>query len=280
VSVSIAPEPELEPLRGLGFRVETVMAMPIGIDLRDSSVRSDPRRADAVLDGCFDRLREVDDLFSLWRPDTPMARLVAGTADLTQMPPTVVGVLRQCVRAARETGGHFSARDPAGHVDPTGLVKGWAVSEVGRLLLGAGYQHWCISAAGDVLVHGRPEPTEAWVIGIAAPGRPGDLLDAVQLESGGAVATSGTAERGHHIWDPLQGRPAHGIRSATVVCSHGQADDIVRADVLATAAVARGRGAIAWLGGLTGVDAFIVHDNGRQEATSGWIDRSIVRERA
>ena len=254
------------------------MGMPIGIDLRGVDDQREASWADTVLDQCFDQLRWVDDTFSLWRPDTPMSRLRAGTADLREMPVAVVDVLRRCVLATRETGGSFLARDPEGRIDPTGLVKGWAIAGVGRLLVEAGYQHWCISAAGDVLVHGQASPAEPWVVGIAAPDAPGELLDAVRLVGGGAVATSGSAERGSHIWDPLRGSAARGVRSASVVCSQGRPRDIIRADVLATAAVARGSGAIAWLDDLPGVDALVVGDDGRQECTSGWLDRSVVRE--
>lgn len=270
----------LEPLRASGFRVEVVMGMPIGIDLRDPKVHRDPDRAQAVLDQCFDLLRSIDATFSLWRPDTPMARLAAGSAELRDMPTPVVEVLRACVSASRLTAGSFSARDPQGRLDPTGLVKGWAVAKVGRLLLNAGYFHWCISAAGDVLVHGQARPDESWVVGISAPHAPGRLLDAVRLGAGDAVATSGTGERGDHIWDPLRGNAARGVRSASVVCAATGPDAIVRADVLATAAVARGRGAVAWLDRLAHVEAIVVHEDGSLASTSGWCDRSVLGETA
>ena len=83
----------------------------------------------------------------------------------------------------------------------------------------------------------RPGRARAWTVGIAHPHRAGVLLDTLTLTAG-AVATSGTAERGEHIWDPVHRRPARGLAAATVA-----ARDIVRADVLATAAVARGVGA-------------------------------------
>lgn len=263
-------------LRGNGFRVEAVMGMPIGIDLRHLGC-ADSEAVEAVLDQCFDLLRWVDKTFSLWQPGTPMARLSAGAAKLGDVPVAVVEVLRACVLAGRETGGSFSARRPDGRIDPTGLVKGWAVAKVADLLLAAGYQHWCISAAGDVLAHGQAQPEESWVIGVAAPEAPGELLDAVQLDTGGAVATSGSAERGTHIWDPLRAEPARGVRSATVVCTTGQPTDIVRADVLATAAVARGPGAIAWLDAISDIDALVVNADGSQECTSGWPLLSIAR---
>ena len=60
--------------------------------------------------------------------------------------------------ASRETGGPFTARDPEGRVDPTGLVKGWAVARVGHLLLDAG----CRTGAS-------PRPATSWCTG--RPGR-------------------------------------------------------------------------------------------------------------
>ena len=53
----------------------------------------------------------------------------------------------------------------------------------------------------------------------------------------------------------MRGNAARGIRSAL---GRLQPADIVRADVLATAAVAHGPGAIAWLEGLPGVEALVV----------------------
>jgi FAD:protein FMN transferase len=240
------------------------MGLPISIDLRDPVGPRDLGATEALLDRCFAALRAADDWFSLWRPDTPMARLASGWATLAEMPVEVVEVLRLCVLATRATDGRFVARDLTGRVDPTGLVKGWAVARVGRLLLAAGRRDWCITAAGDVLVHGQPRPAEPWVIGIADPDRPRELLCAVRL-SAGAVATSGSAERGQHIWDPLRGIAARGVRSVSVVCT-----DILRADVLATAAVARGADAAAWLDRLPGVEALVVHEGGRLEPTAGW----------
>lgn len=274
--MSGGPTETFETLRGNGFRVEAVMGMPISIDLRQVAGEH-AEGVEAVLDECFDLLRRVDETFSLWQPDTPMARLSAGAAQLRDVPVVVVEVLRSCVLAAQETGGSFSARRPDGRIDPTGLVKGWAVAQVGDLLLANGFRHWCICAAGDVLAHGQADPTEPWVIGVAAPDAPGELLDAVQLDTGGAVATSGSAERGAHIWDPLRGMPARGLRSATVVCATGRPSDIVRADVLATAAVARGQGAVAWLETITDIDALVVTADGSQECTSGWPLMSIAR---
>jgi thiamine biosynthesis lipoprotein len=274
VTVEAAAESP-KALHGNGFRLDHVMGMPFSVDLR--GVRPDQSAvAHAVLDRCFDSLRDADNLMSLWRADTPLARLSAGRAGLGDMPLEVVEVLRLSVLASHETAGHFDARRPDGRVDPTGLVKGWALARVGRLLLAAGFEHWCLNGAGDVLVHGHSTgATETsrtgpgWTVGVSDPADAQRLLTAVVVHDG-AVATSGSAQRGGHIWAPRTGGRASGLRAATVVCS-----DIVRADIMATAAVARGRDALTWLDRLDGLEALVVYDDGGVGVTSGWPTRSV-----
>lgn len=251
-------------LQGNAFRVEHHMGMPFGIDIRDAAAHEEPEPVERLLDTCFAELRQADETFSLWRPDTPLSRLTSGDARLSDMPADVLEVLRLCVLWSADTEGWFSARTPDGSADPSGLVKSWAVRRVGRRLLAAGLRHWCINAAGDVLVHGQARPGEPWAIGIQHPLQPGLLLDTVTLTAG-AVATSGTTARGRHVWDPVRGRPARGVASASVL-----ARDVVEADVLATAAVARGLDAASWLDQVRGVEALLVGDDGNVVATSGW----------
>jgi thiamine biosynthesis lipoprotein len=250
-------------LQGKAFRVGHVMGMPVGIDIRDQRAHDDPDLATMVIDRCFDELQAADDMFSLWRDDTPMARLSAGHATLADMPIEVLEVLRECVLADRRTGGLFRPRTPAGKVDPTGLVKAWAVERVGGLLSEASLRHWCLNAAGDVLAHGQARPGEGWSVGIVDPRHRERLVDTLVLTVG-AVATSGSAERGDHIWSPA------GAASREVVSVSVTARSIVEADVLATAAVARGRDAAEWLGDVPGVEGLVVLADGSLETTSGW----------
>lgn len=257
-----------DALHGKAFRVEHVMGMPISIDIRDTSAHADQPRTARLLDRCFAELRRTDDIFSLWRDDTPMARLATGQAVLRDMPSDVVDVLRRCAVWSLRTGGLFTARDPQGRIDPAGLVKGWAIRRVGRILSDDGLRHWCINAAGDVLVHGQARPGEGWTVGIVDPAQPGRLVDTVTLTLG-AVATSGTTQRGQHIWDPLRGNASRDIIAATVV-----AHDIVTADVLATSAVVRGRDATSWLETFPGVQGLVVSADGDVERTAGWATRT------
>jgi thiamine biosynthesis lipoprotein len=101
-------------------------------------------------------------------------------------------------------------------------------------------------------------------VGISDPIATGRLLDTVTLTAG-AVATSGSAERGAHIWDPLRDKAARDVLSLSVV-----AKDIVRADVMATAGIARGADACDWLDRVAGVEALAVLADGTVTTTRAW----------
>lgn len=241
-------------------RVEHVMGMPVGIDVRRPA--GDPA---PVLDRCYALLRRVDEMFSLWRDDTPMARYAAGTLDLDEAPPELAGVLALAHVARLWTDGWFDPHRPDGTPDPTGIVKGWAVARVAEVLDAAGLTSWCVNASGDVYVRGAPEPSRPWQVGIADPRAPRRVAAVVPVGGPGAVATSGVTERGAHIWDPFTGRPAEGLLSVSVLCA-----DPVRADVLATAAVARGPSCVEWLDTRPGVEALAITDEGGLMPTRGW----------
>jgi thiamine biosynthesis lipoprotein len=80
------------------------------------------------------------------------------------------------------------------------------------------------------------------------------------------MATSGSAERGHHIWNPKAAgkEPAHEFVQVSVI-----ARDLVEADVWATAAFAEGERAIARLNKIESVEALFVFPDGRVAATDG-----------
>ncbi|MHA7961091.1 FAD:protein FMN transferase [Streptomyces sp. L500] len=199
-------------------------------------------------------------MFSPYRPDSAVSRLDRGETTVERCPPEVGEVLRLCARAETITGGWFSVRAD-GRLDPCGLVKGWAVERAADLLHEAGAHDLCVNGGGDLQLRGEAAPGTPWRVGVADPARPGRLLTVVTGTDGGpwAVATSGTAERGHHILDPHTGRPAHGLLSATVV-----GPSLTWADVYATAVFARGtttegQGPMV----MDGYAVFTVTDDGR-----------------
>lgn len=103
----------------------------------------------------------------------------------------------------------------------------------------------------------------AVVIGMD-PHHPGRLVGIV-VGRDHAVATSGVAERGHHVLDPHTGRRPHGLASVTVVGRR-----LADADAYATAAFAMGAGALDRLEKLPGYRGFLVAADGAKSATHGW----------
>ena len=190
-------------------RVEHVMGIPVGIDVRDEAI------GPAALDRAFAWLRSVDAAFSTYRADSEVSRLNAGTLTLAQASPAVRAVLERCSALRARTGGCFDVR-ARGPLDPSAFVKGWAVEEAARMLADDGARNLCVHAGGDVRVRGERAPGRPWRVGVRHPRRP-DRVAAVLRARDLAVATSGAYERGAHIVDPRTGEPPAGVLSVTVL---------------------------------------------------------------
>ena len=240
--------------------VRQIMGMPVGIDVREEGIDVEP---------AFAWLREVDAVFSTYGEDSEISRLDRGELALGDCRPEVGEVLTACLALQRETGGCFSAR-PAGRLDPSGYVKGWALAGAAERLAAAGAAHFCINAGGDVVARGRPAEGRGWRVGIRHPEEPGRLAAVLAVEDL-AVATSGEYERGAHIVDPRTGERPTGLLSVTIV-----GPDPALADAYATAAFAMGAGGPAWTAGLDGYDAMCITADRRVLSTRGF-DRHRAR---
>ncbi len=123
--------------------VEHVMGTAVSLHLR---VRSDARAersststesdglADHLLERACAELHRADALFSTWRPESPMSRVRCGSLAVSTAPREIRQVLDLCADVRRLTGGWFDPWAMPGGVDPTGLVKGWAVERAARSL--------------------------------------------------------------------------------------------------------------------------------------------------
>ena len=91
------------------------------------------------------------------------------------------------------------------------------------------------------------------------------VLCVVELFGDGAVATSGTYQRGLHVVDPDTGAPAHALIAATVA-----GPSLAFADALATGLLASGGQALERVAANDGYSALIVDADGRLRATPGF----------
>lgn len=238
-------------------RVEHCMGTVFSIDVREPGVTA------TVLHDAVALLHEIDARYSTYRDDSVISRLDRAEFSLADCDDEVRGVLSECDRWQRETGGWFSAR-AAGRLDPSGYVKGWAIARVSELLVSAGSRNHCVNGGGDVQTVGSSVGGRPWQVGVVDPRERGRVITRV-AGVGIAVATSGVAERGAHIVDPTTGRPAAGALLSLTVSSHS----IVECDVLATAGFAMGERAAEWLAGRVGVVAFGVRADGSTFSTGG-----------
>ncbi|MHB8630975.1 MAG: FAD:protein FMN transferase [Candidatus Limnocylindria bacterium] len=235
-------------------RTEDVMGMPITIDVRDG---------DDDLDAAFAELRRIDAVFSPFRRDSAVRRINDGRLTVAAAGAEVAAVLRLCDAYEAATGGFFSAWQGA-VLDPSGLVKGWAITRACAMLDARGHRSYFVDAGGDVRTRGDDGTGGPWRIGIRHPVERGSIVRVI-LAHDLAVATSGTYEKGRHIVDPHTGRPADRLVSLTVV-----GPSILEADVQATAAFAMGGGALAYLETLAGYEAYAIGPDLRGTWTSGF----------
>ena len=233
------------------------MGTAISLDVRDADVRP------GALDDVFAWFRRVDDTFSTYKEHSPISRLGRGEISVADCDPEVEWVLHRCEEIRRMTGGYFDAW-ASGTLDPSGLVKGWSVEVASAMLVERGSANHCINAGGDIRLRGEPEPGRPWHAGISHP-LERNALTVVVVGKELAVATSGTAERGLHVIDPLSRRPAATLASVTLV-----GPDLTLTDAYATAAVAMGLDAPLWLERLPEHDAYVIDAGGHVWWTTGF----------
>ena len=157
-------------------------------------------------------LHEADDVFSTYKEHSPLSRLRRGEITLEECPREVGEVLELCETARTISDGWFDPWSMPGGVDPTGYVKGWAAQRSLDVLRSSGVSGALINAAGDSTGFGGPRLGAQFRIGIVDPSATQQLACIVQ--SPGAVATSGTYERGWHLIDPHTGRPSALVTSS------------------------------------------------------------------
>lgn len=230
-----------------------------------AEVREARQRADEAVERAQAELRWGDDVFSTWKSESPVSRLRRGEIRVEDAPPEVAEVLELCRLARDASDGWFDPWAVPGGVDPTGLVKGWAAQRALAVIRDAGVPGAMINAGGDVAVYGRPAPGETWRIGIQHPLARDRILLTAEMESAGAVATSGSYERGGHVLDPRTGEPTTALLSATVI-----GHDLGYADALATALYASDGEMLERLSLLIGYHGFIVDGRGSIRASRGF----------
>lgn len=235
-----------------------LMGMPITVDIVDSGLVS-------LVDEVFAYFVMVDKRFSVFKPDSEISALNQRHLEIADASAEMQEVLALAARTKRETRGYFDIRRSDGSLDPSGIVKGWAIRNAAYLIHSRGVRNFFVDAGGDIQTGGNNADGEDWKVGIRNPFNEREIIKAV-APKGHGIATSGTYVRGQHIYDPHRpGQKIEDVVSLTVI-----GDDVLEADRFATAAFAMGSAGIHFIEERPGLEGYVIDANGIATQTTGF----------
>lgn len=234
------------------------MGMPITIEVRGEG-------AAGAMQAAFDYFKAVDERFSTYKETSEISKINRGELRENESSAEMREVFEIARRTLAESDGYFDIRRPDGSIDPSGVVKSWAIKNAAEVIAKSGCTDFFIDAGGDIAVGGTDENENDWSVGIRNPFKRDEIVK-VMYPKGFGVATSGSYIRGAHIYDPHEpGRPLDEIVSITVV-----GPDVLEADRFATAAFAMGPRGIRFIEKMPDLEGYMIDRNGIATMTSGF----------
>jgi thiamine biosynthesis lipoprotein len=234
------------------------MGMPIVLEIVDSSAIKNN------FEKVFDYFSYVDEKFSTYKDTSEIIAINRGEIKEENWSDDMKEIFLLSEKMKKNTNGYFDIKRPDGSYDPSGVVKGWSIKNAAKILKEEGFKNFYIEAGGDIETYGKNSESEPWSIGIRNPFKRNEIVKVVYLENF-SIATSGTYERGQHIYNPHKPGPITEISSISVIGS-----DICMADVYATAAFAMGLDGIYFIEKLPGFEGYMIDKNGKATETSGF----------
>lgn len=229
-------------------QVRHIMDMPVIVEI------TDPVKPE-VYEELFDYFHWVDNTFSTFKKTSEITQINEDLLQPSRYSKEMKEIFRLAEKTKRQTNGYFDiSRD--GKLDPSGIVKGWAIHNAAKLLRIMGLKHYYVEIGGDIEVSGRSSQGKPWTVGIRNPFNVRQIVKAVKLKNKG-IATSGTYERGKHIYIPGDKSPADEILSLTVI-----GPNVYEADRFATAAFAMGEQGIRFIENQKGFAGYMIDKEG------------------
>ena len=233
------------------------MGMPVVVEIVGGT--------DDALEKVFDYFTSVDAQFSTYKKDSEISRINRGELGESDYSDEMREVFALAEQTKKDTNGFFNITKPDGSIDPSGLVKGWAIRNAAQLIERMGFANYLLDVGGDIQLGGVDELGEPWTVGIRNPFNRDEIVK-VLLPGSRGVATSGSYIRGEHIYNPhTPGQQLHDIVSITVV-----GPDIYEADRYATAAFAMGREGIVFVERVPTLEGYMIDASGMATMTSGF----------
>jgi FAD:protein FMN transferase len=240
-------------------KLRLIMGMPITIEITDKLVT--PSDIDAI----FHYFSQIDEKFSTYKKNSEISQLNSGKITYAQLSHDVKHIFEIAEETKIRTHGYFNICQPNGFIDPSGIVKGWAIYNASKKIDNMGFSNYYVDAGGDIQVKGVNSKNIPWRIGIRNPFNRHQHIKIISIGNKG-VATSGTSIRGQHIYDPYTPKsPIDDIVSITVI-----GPNVYEADRFATAAFAMKKKGIEFIASLQGYEAYSINNKGIATFTPGF----------
>ncbi len=232
-----------------------LMGMPVTVEVVDKNV------SEKDIDEVYEYFKYIDEKFSPFKKTSELSKLNMGISP-KNLSSDMKKVLKLCEQTKKDTLGFFNIYRN-GKYNTSGLVKGWAIKNAADILKQKGFKNYFVDAGGDIELHGKNKEGKTWKIGIRNPFNVDEIVKTISVANKG-VATSGTYERGEHVYNP-KGKKQDEIVSLTVI-----APNVYEADRFATACFAMGEKGILFLEKLANFEGYMINKAGLATQTSGF----------
>lgn len=233
------------------------MGMPVTLEIVDI------KATQKDLDEVFSYFAWVDNKFSTYKRDSEITKFNEGKIQRRDLSHEMKDIFEKSLQTKKEADGYFDIKHH-GTYDPSGIVKGWAIYNAAQIFKQRNFKNFFVDAGGDIQVCGKNSEGKNWKVGIKNPFNQRQIVKVLSVSDLG-VATSGTYERGQHVYNPKKDKPITEIVSLTVVGSN-----IYEADRFATAAFAMGKEGIYFIEKLNGFEGYMIDENGIATQTSNF----------
>ncbi len=234
-----------------------MMGMPIIVEIVGKG-----NQITEILDQVFDYFQYIDNKFSPYKDNSEISKINRAEILEHDYSEDMKEIFCLAQITKEETFGYFDI-NRNGKIDPSGIVKGWAIHNAGEIIRKAGFTNFYINAGGDIEVSGLNEQNKKWKVGIVNPFDQKTSVKTLYLTDCG-IATSGNYERGNHIYNPLD-KAQNEIVSFTII-----GPNVYEADRFATPAFAMDLRGIEFIERQKSLFGYIIDSNGIATMTSGF----------
>nr|WP_256207088.1 FAD:protein FMN transferase [Oenococcus oeni] len=219
----------------------------------------------------------VDHIFSPFRTNSELTLYNHRKIEMTGTNLLFQEVFALSIWAKEMTQGLFSANF-VGKYNPTGAVKGWAIEKAERiqlapLLSDPNFVAVNLNGGGDMQFSSSDKHNWQWEIGIVNPFDNKKVISCFRMKNG-AIAASGTSQRGEHLFNSSTGR-AIPEKNFNVISSSVIGSELTYSDIWATAIATTTINDHSWLKRLSGSGLRISYN----KKSERWLNHEIIDQK-